>query len=348
MSGAPFTRDVSVVICAYNAAARIERAIEHIARQQCDLPRGWELVIVDNRSTDNTHDKAAAVCKRLWLPVLILKEHQPGKIHALRRAARAAQGRLLCLVDDDNLLAPDYLANAAAFFESHPRAALVGGRIEAEFEDPSMVPADFAERFAHALAVRDLGPTPMRLTPPAHDPPPGAGSVVRTALLRQVLDDVACYLSGPQGNKLSRGEDSEIGLVLHHLGWQYWYEPSLSMKHVLPASRLTTEYLDRLIIDGSESYIWLQWLRGAERRRSRVGYAMRGAALALASLKQDLLFKLRNRPGRTASPPDQRLWFYAAMHRAWAISCWRLALDDPFSRFEASITKLCEQKAAVA
>jgi len=144
-----------------------------------------------------------------------------------------------------------------------------------------------------ALAIRDFGPQARQLIPPADDPPCGAGMTGRTDVFRQVLCDIGLALSGRKGKRLSSGEDTEIGLLIHRLGWEMWYTPTLRMSHVLPNSRLTHQYLQRLIAGGAQSAAWLDYLRGKQPRCSRIAALGRYLRRRFQSLQMTLLQQLR-------------------------------------------------------
>jgi GT2 family glycosyltransferase len=239
-------------------------------------------------------------------------------------------------VDDDNLVEPDWAQQCVAFLDGHPRCGVVGGRIEPLFEDPAARPMDFEEHFAMALAIRNLGPQPRRLVPPADDPPCGAGMTGPTAVFRQVLCEIGLALSGRRGKRLSSGEDTEIGLLIHRLGWEMWYAPALRMSHVLPSSRLTQEYLGRLIAGGAQSAAWLDYLRGKQPRRSRRAALAKYLLCRMQGLQMTLLHKMRPRHPHTARYPA-----WAAQYNGQAAGYLEMALHDPAGRLERTLHRMC-------
>lgn len=320
--------ELTIAICAHNAAGRLEPTLRALGKLSRQTP--WELLLVDNASIDGTAEVARKLAIELALPLRIISEGQTGKMFAIRAAAREAAAPVLSYLDDDNVVAQNWIEVCLAFLHEHPAAGIIGPRIDPIFEDPASVPADFKERYAHALAVRDLGPEALRLMPPDHDGPPGAGMTGRTALFRAILFDVSCWLVGPYGKRLSRGEDSEIGLVAHRLGWELWYVPALRLGHILAAERLNENYLHRLIAGGSRSAPWLDYLRGREPRRSRTHYVKKSAGLMLESVKMKALRALKREPA-------EKLRFWAELYGAWALGNLDLARDYPFARFETSV-----------
>jgi GT2 family glycosyltransferase len=334
--------DLTLAICAYNAQQRLPMALEALARQSAE-GIGWEVLVIDNNSTDATAATAQQMGQSLGLPLRVIHEPQSGLAAARRRGAVEARGRYLSYVDDDNLVELDWAEQCVTFLDEHPRCGVVGGRIDPLFEDPAARPADFRENFAMALAIRDFGPQARQLIPPADDPPCGAGMTGRTDVFRQVLCEIGLALSGRKGKRLSSGEDTEIGLLIHRLGWEMWYTPALRMSHVLPSSRLTQQYLQRLIAGGAQSAAWLDYLRGKQPRCSRVAALGRYLHCRVQSMQMALLQRLRPRHPHAARYPA-----WAAQYKGQAAGYLDMALHDPAQRLERSLHRLRGASTAAA
>lgn len=323
--------DVTVAICAHNAAARLRRALEPLARQRTGV--AWELLVIDNASTDGTGAAASSIAAELGVPCRVLQEPRVGLVNARRLAAAEATGRILSYVDDDNVVNAFWIEECVAFFRRHPGAGVVGGRIDPEFEVPGSEPPDFAARFAHALAIRDFGPEPRRLRPPEDDPPCGAGMTGPTAVFRAVTSALQPRLTDRCGARLSSGGDTELGLLAHRLGYELWYEPRLTMRHVLPPGRLTQGYLDRLIVGGSTATAWLEYLRGKEPRRGRLGYAARAARHAGLGAYLAALGRLRKQGHRDSD----RYPVWAGIHFGTARGYWDLCRRYPMKELDRAL-----------
>src|SRR5262245_58021394 len=104
--------DITVLICTRNRAAQLGHALSSAARM--DAPPGvrWELVVVDNGSTDETEQVALGYSDRL--PVRLVREETPGLSHARNRGVSEARGRYICWTDDDIVLDRNWLAAYAA------------------------------------------------------------------------------------------------------------------------------------------------------------------------------------------------------------------------------------------
>lgn len=131
---------LSVVVCTRSRAPQLRACLERIGRLSGTAP--WELVVVDNGSTDET----AAVLRqfRRVSPHLltVVEEPRPGLGRARNRGWRAAAGELIAFTDDDCYPADDYLNQIVACFED-PRLGFLGGRIL--LFDPTDLPITIQE-----------------------------------------------------------------------------------------------------------------------------------------------------------------------------------------------------------
>lgn len=231
-------------------AGRLARTLAGLRAQT--LPAGdWETLIVDNASAPPVDPGAFAPETPANLSVL--REPELGLTAARRAGFRAAQGEILVLVDDDNVLAPDYLERVLAAFAAHPRVGALGGRSLPEFEQR---PPPWVREFDGLLACRDLG-AELRITPSyaagpvgprAYPPtaPIGAGMALRRAAADSWL--AAATAAAPtdrRGGELTSGGDNDIVLTVART-WDVAYLPELVLTHLIPRGRTTRSYLGRL------------------------------------------------------------------------------------------------------
>src|SRR5690606_35261184 len=123
-------RGVTVIVCTHNGATNLVQTLRHLAGQQMpnDLP--WQLIVVDNASTDETTLVVQREWNKLGNPVTLvcLREERPGKYFALQTAISVAKYAYFVICDDDNWLAPNYLEKVAGLLDSYPQVGAVGGR----------------------------------------------------------------------------------------------------------------------------------------------------------------------------------------------------------------------------
>ena len=151
----------------------------------------------------------------------VVREAALGLSAARRRGFQEAAGECAVLVDDDNVLAPDYLEQVLAIFAHHPmKVGAAGGRTRPRFDED---PPAWAHEFFPLLALRDLGDPQKGIRGP---PPGGSGAQISIRPLHQSGAGMALrrrawdvWLARPalglcdrRGNELSSGGDNDIVL----------------------------------------------------------------------------------------------------------------------------------------
>jgi glycosyltransferase involved in cell wall biosynthesis len=250
---------LSVIICTYNGAARLGDVLYCLSVQTGLLRHSWELLIVDNASTDGTAELLPELTREFPAAVRLLQEPQPGKANALRTAFHAANGEYFCIVDDDNLLGPDYLASGIQFLDGNSDAALIGGRTLPRFPHNVIPPTDFQDRYAAFLACHDKGDHLIW-----DETPPGAGQMGRAFLMRGIYQHIGTRLEDRVGEGVGCCEDLEKGEICKRLGWRTAHVPSLRLQHVMSARRLTPEYIDDLTCAAIATGPWLRFIAGTD------------------------------------------------------------------------------------
>lgn len=236
MSGPDLTPDLTIAVCTRNNARQLAGLLASI--EQLDTPAGttWELVIVDNGSTDQTAEVIAGWFDKL--PMRVVEEPIAGLGRARNRAIDAVQGALVCWTDDDVEVPPDWLTVYWEAAQRHDQATFFGGRIE-----PRAEPSDnswFAPRMhrwpiSPVVAYRNLGEQELRLSTRAENALWGANYAVRTAALRAHRFDEG----------VSFGEETDILDRMLVDGAHGWWLPASHVSHVVRPERQTREYLTR-------------------------------------------------------------------------------------------------------
>jgi glycosyltransferase involved in cell wall biosynthesis len=237
--------DVSVVVPSHNGSSRLPTTLAHIAAQAPPPGLAWELVLVDNASTDGTAQAAAAAWPRdAPAPLRVVREPRLGLRHAHLRGFAEARGELITWIEDDNWIAPDWLEVAASIMRAHPEAGACGGVNEPVCE---VAPRAWFERFQFAYACGPQGPTAGDVTT-SRGHLWGAGLTVRRAAWDQlVADGFRPLVADRRGSAdFNSGGDSEICFALHLTGWRLRFEPGLRLQHFLAAHRLDWWYLRRM------------------------------------------------------------------------------------------------------
>ena len=118
---------ISVVICCYNGFDRIERTIEHIINQTLDK-KEFEIIFVDNASTDSSADKAESILRSANISYKVVLEEKSGLINARARGVNEAVGEIIVFVDDDNWIKNNYLIKVTEIFKKDDKLTFCGGQ----------------------------------------------------------------------------------------------------------------------------------------------------------------------------------------------------------------------------
>ena len=161
---------LSLIVCTRNRSGRLAPFFDAIARMRARA--SWELVIVDNGSTDDTSKVLETLVRSLQVPVSIVSEPRMGLGRARNAGVRAARGALLAFTDDDCYPAIDYVDSVVDAFADSGRG-FIGGRILL------YAPGD------HPITIReDAAPIPI---PPRTVVPTGLVQGANMAFRRDVL-----------------------------------------------------------------------------------------------------------------------------------------------------------------
>ena len=241
---------ISVVIPTRNPhPGRLARTLAGLASQSLDR-NAWELILVDNGSTPALARENQPLLTSLAANILV--EPLVGLTPARLAGIRASRGEVLVFVDDDNVLAPDYLVAVARRFAASATLAAAGGPVVPEWETP---PPPWSAEFHSLLALRDLGPSPQLArggagAPWPHFAPVGAGLAVRhthaCAYATALVTDPRRLELDRTGASLASGGDNDLVFGALHAGGDVGYFPELRLTHLIPASRLDPAYLARL------------------------------------------------------------------------------------------------------
>ncbi|MEL7037179.1 MAG: hormogonium polysaccharide biosynthesis glycosyltransferase HpsE [Cyanobacteria bacterium J06592_8] len=240
--------DFTVVICTYNGERRIPLVLDRLLSQQQIENLTWEIVIVDNNSTDRTKEVIQNYQSKSSPNPSEIKycfEPRQGIAFARRLAIQEAKGSTIGFLDDDNLPDKNWIYAAYNFAQIHPNAGAFGSQIEAQYE--AKPPQNF-ERIACFLAIIERGEEAFR-----YDVldrwlfPPGAGLVIRKQVWLDCIPEEP-FFSGVSAKSLQRkGEDIEMLSYVRKKGWEIWHNPEMKVDHLIPSNRLQKSYLMKLL-----------------------------------------------------------------------------------------------------
>lgn len=236
-------KGISVIICSYNSEHRIKRVLGCLSAQKnCD-DIDWEVIMVDNASTDNVVE----VAKKSWnhpkVPLRIFNESRQGQSYATRTGFEKASYDVVVMVDDDNYVSSNYISGAFAIMESHPEVGIAGGKGTGLFEEE---PPAWFKTVEQGFAIGPQGDHEGYVTE-KRGYVYGAGSIIRKPLYDYLFSsDFQLMMKGRIGKSLVAGEDAERCQAFRLLGYKLWYDPSLEFQHHMPASRINWNYTRKL------------------------------------------------------------------------------------------------------
>jgi glycosyltransferase involved in cell wall biosynthesis len=263
---------VTVAVITYNRSRLLRQTLAGVVRQEYPADR-WELLVIDNNSTDDTRDVVTSFVTANPAPRRILETRQ-GLDHGRNRAIEEARGDLVVLVDDDILVEPDWLAQLIAPFssESAHKIGVVGGEVVPVF--PDGIPA-WLEGSHQPLGFRsDPGPLPPNQAPVGANFAFPKWVFVRFGMFDTRLDR--------QGSRLFGGGDSQMIRRLRTVGLEAWFVPGAKVLHQISGDRLTLGYALRHAFDSARSRVADHVRALRESGRSPLGFmATRAAGGAL-------------------------------------------------------------------
>ena len=253
--------DLNVTICTHNPRKDyLERTVASLAAQDLDRAR-WELVIVDNASSNGVCDTVDLT----WHPrARVVREDRIGLTMARLRGITESVQELILYVDDDNELAPDYLSKLLELADRYPLLGVIGaGRIEAEFEE---TPDTDLKPYLPMLALRSEDGARWSNDASDHLIPWGAGMLVRREVALRynelILSDPLKQGLDRSGKALNSCGDDEFSWVACEMGLGKGIFSELVVTHLIGASRVQREYLLRLAEGHSFSRALLHHLHG--------------------------------------------------------------------------------------
>ena len=116
-------KSLSVIVPAYNEETLLPGCLDSLLAQTAD-PASYEVVVVDNYSTDRT----AAIARNKG--VRVEEEQRKGYVHAIRRGVKVSQAGLLAFTDADCRASRDWVARILRDFEETPGIVALGGKLD--------------------------------------------------------------------------------------------------------------------------------------------------------------------------------------------------------------------------
>ena len=264
---------ISVIIPTHNRSEYLRNTI--VSLQEQNFPKdGYEIIVVDNNSTDNTPEVVEACDRKGKKEVVYVKEPEIGLHNARHAGAKAAKGEILAYADDDVICDKNWLSELIKPY-TDPEVGCVGGKILPKWE---AAPPEWIKLYPVYLSLLDLGTETKELKRPGIY---GCNFSIRRSLMFEVGGFNPDAFSD---KKLIwyRG-DGEVGLLRKVLitGEKIIYTPHAIVWHVIPENRLTFNYFKkRSFIEG----ISASFFAYRTERFSRIKLFYRSCRFGIASI----------------------------------------------------------------
>lgn len=227
---------IAVILCTYNRCGDLPKALNSVIASILPHSTEWEVLVVDNNSTDHTQQVVVDFSRRHPGRVRYLFEPRPGKSNALNTGIREAGGDILAFMDDDVCVDSMWLQNLTANLHNCTWAG-AGGRILPEWNCPPPPWLPRKDRYGLApLAMFDLGPE----AGPLAEPPFGTNM----AFQKKMFEKYGVFRTdlGPRPGSELKNEDTEFGQRLLSAGERLRYEPSAVVHHPVSPKRIQKRY----------------------------------------------------------------------------------------------------------
>jgi glycosyltransferase involved in cell wall biosynthesis len=282
--------EVSLLFCTRDRAEKLKDCLAYIARQSPSC--SWELVVVDNGSTDDTGRVLSEYAAKVPFVTTILYEGRAGKSRGLNKGLRVTRGEIIALIDDDCYIASDYIDRVREIFED-PKIGFAGGRID--LFDPTDYPMTI-----------QTATEPMFLAPRSYVQPgwiPGANMMFR----RNVLEAIGGFDPELGPGMRFYAEDPDVQARASFAGWWGFYTPAAVVAHHhrrkakdVPALRRkysmgTGAYMAKFVLNSETRPVYLRAWYWTFRRVLRGRYALRDLLWELQGAAEYFAHRLRTR-----------------------------------------------------
>lgn len=233
--GGPFVPDISVLMCTYNRSDFLADALDRIVAQETAGQFSFEVVVVDNGSTDDTRKILAQMALSSEVPIRCFVEPMAGVAHARNRSVRESRGRLLVFVDDDELVDLKWLQELYRT-KMESGAEIVGGSVLLGLAESEM--EALGRECRRSLRERDASRYGTAVGPASPRGILGTGNLL---VDRMVFEKVGLF----DATVFMGGEDADFLIRARLAGFKAWYTPKSIVYHRIPKGRISAHYLRR-------------------------------------------------------------------------------------------------------
>ncbi|QWV92461.1 glycosyltransferase [Geomonas oryzisoli] len=226
---------VSVVICTYNRSELLEAALRSVISQDFPLDR-FEVVVVDNNSTDDTRERVAAISSGAAVKTSYVFVEKQGLSYARNAGIEASSGEIVVFTDDDIEADRYWLSNLVDAF-TQPEVCCAGGPLKPLWLHPR--PEWLVDELLPAIAISDFPAAELgEFKSPSY--PWGANIAFR----KRVFQSIGMFPTdlGRVGTRLLSNEEIFLCRRIVRNGLRIAFAEKAVIYHKVPPSRLTKNY----------------------------------------------------------------------------------------------------------
>ncbi|MBO9640717.1 MAG: glycosyltransferase family 2 protein [Siphonobacter aquaeclarae] len=249
---------MSVVICTYNRADLIGKALEDLTHQTLEKSQ-FEVIVVDNKSTDNTAE-VVRVFEQKYPYIRYVYEPNAGRSNARNRGWQEAVGYYVAYLDDDVRVCPDWAVSMLGALRHASRPLAVGGLVEPWYE--SKPPAWFIRDFELRSWRKEAGYISAKQAPFGFA---GGNMGIARSLLQQ-YGGFSPELGGDSTGMPRMGEETDLFFRIYKDNKDkadriFWFEPDAAIQHWTPARNWQIPYrLERSRASGA-ARAWMMQIK---------------------------------------------------------------------------------------
>lgn len=233
--------DISVIICSYNRSQNLPECFSCLDKQLIKTPMQWEVLLVDNNSSDKTKSVTENFINNSALNIRYLFESEQGLSAARNKGIDEAKGTYLIFIDDDIRVTENWLQSIFSTFKQYDCDA-VGGRIH--IESPANLPKWISPDMYGFLGHQDFGNNIHQMDGIKEFPFGG-----NMAMHRRVINLIGNFdvKMGRKGTglikeELFKGEETDFFHRLSAVGGIFYYHPSALVFHKILPHQLTKRF----------------------------------------------------------------------------------------------------------
>jgi glucosyl-dolichyl phosphate glucuronosyltransferase len=240
--------DITMLVCTYNRCSDLRELLETALAQDTGNKFTYEVLVVDNNSTDETRQVVEGFIADGHQNLRYLFEERQGKSHALNRGLEALRGWAYVIADDDFILPKNWLQGMYKAFRDHPDVSFVSGKVLPLWR--AEPPAWLTSKEWSAIALADYGDESF-LTDQDHQK-----CLLACAFRLADVKAVGGYdrQLGPAKTRVGGTEDLDLLLRLWSSGRTGLYLPEIHFYHKVEPDRVSKEYHRKWHRDHGRSY----------------------------------------------------------------------------------------------